>query len=70
MILYVEGHSNSFDPIFLFSGENPAAMQTGTSHRMQSTAPLFWVFLLLTTTQYLLHQAHMVNLEQAFRWMN
>lgn len=40
------------------TGENPAAMQTGTSHRMQSTAPLLWVFLLLTATQYLLQRAH------------
>ena len=49
-----------FTSIFVVfvSGENPAAMQTGTSHRMQSTAPLFWVFLLLTCTQYLLHRAH------------
>ena len=50
-----------------FSGENPAAMQTGTSHRMQSTAPLIWVFLLLTATQYLLHQAHLdLKLTAAF----
>ena len=47
-----------FFMFFFVSGENPAAMQTGTSHRMQSTAPLFWVFLLLTCTQYLLHRAH------------
>ena len=47
-----------FHVFFFISGENPAAMQTGTSHRMQSTAPLFWVFLLLTCTQYLLHRAH------------
>ena len=48
----------NFIELIFFSGENPAAMQTGTSHRMQSTAPLFWVFLLLTCTQYLLHRAH------------
>jgi len=44
--------------VHILDGENPAAMQTGTSHRMQSTAPLLWVFLLLTITQYLLHKAH------------
>ena len=40
--------------LYKFSGENPAAMQTGTSHRMHSTAPLLWLFLMLTITQYLI----------------
>jgi len=40
--------------VHILDGENPAAMQTGTSHRMHSTAPLLWLFLMLTITQYLI----------------
>ena len=49
-------HASVF--VHILDGENPAAMQTGTSHRMQSTAPLLWVFLLLSGTQYLFYRAH------------
>lgn len=38
-------------------GENPAAMQTGTSHK-QSSSPLLLVLLILTGLQHLQKKAH------------
>ena len=45
----------------LVTGENPAAMQTGTSHR-QSPSPVLWILFTLILTQSGLQKTHLTEI--------
>ena len=56
-LLLVTCYDIPFVVDYIFKGENPAAMQTGTSHK-QSSSPLLLVLFILTGLQHLQKKAH------------
>lgn len=47
--------------VHILNGENPAAMQTGTSHR-QSPSPVLWILFTLILTQSGLQKTHLTEI--------
>lgn len=51
-------HAQASVMVHILNGENPAAIQAGTSHRTQSTAPILELLVLLGTTQWFLQNVN------------
>ena len=56
-LIYNMTGKNNLSLVYLVAGENPAAMQTGTSHR-QSPSPVLWILFMLISIQKCLQRTH------------
>ena len=56
-LIYNMTGKNNLSRVYLVAGENPAAMQTGTSHR-QSPSPVLWILFMLISIQKCLQRTH------------